>query len=250
MLTQHCLFTKFIRKRLSSLRCVISHISEEGCARDATEASADIYQVPKHVFSTGILRVYPKSNCNKIASTYEMRVASETSDIYTFSFHAEYIVHLRTIYRCLCDAVQIVNSIFGLVGIFVIIQDFAELITGVNSIMYLIKGDIDYHFSNPTSMIVHIFSHIVLALGILVTTIVSCHLTVLESKELGIEVQRVLLKYPLRSDTIQQLKLFLLQISNNDVHFTAFWLFDLDISFLCTIFASSITYIILLAQLK
>ncbi|PNF33538.1 hypothetical protein B7P43_G17407 [Cryptotermes secundus] len=207
-------------------------------------------QVPKHVFSTGISRVYPKLDYNKTAISYEVRAASETSDIYVFSFHADYIVHLRRIYRHVCDAVQIVNSMFGFVCMLVIMQNFTELITGVSSIMHLIKGDFPHYFSDPTRMIVHAVSHIVLVSGTLVSTILSCHMTVLEAKELGTEVQKVLLKYPLRSDTVQQLKLFSLQISNNDIHFTAFWLFDLDISLLCTIFASSITYIVLLAQLK
>jgi hypothetical protein len=209
-----------------------------------------MYEVPKHIFSTGMSRVCPKFNCNEIALAYEIRAASETSNIRIFSFHAEYLVHLRRIYRCLCDAVQIVNSMFGFVGMLFIMQNFVELITGVNTIMHLIKGDLNHYFSDPISMIFHTLSHIILALGILVTIIVSCHVTVLESKELGTEVQKILLKYPLRSDIVEQLKQFLLQISNNDVHFTAFWLFDLDISFLCTIFASSVTYIILLAQLK
>jgi hypothetical protein len=202
------------------------------------------------MFSTGMSKVCPTLNCNKIAFTYEIRAATETSNIYIFPFHTEYLVHLRKIYRCLCDAVQIVNSMFGFVGMFVIIQIFTELITGVNTVMHLIEGDVTHYFSYPTPMIVHTLSHIFMDLGILVTTIVSCHVTALESKELGTEVQKILLKYPLRSDTIQQLKLFLLQTCNNDVHFTAFWLFDLDISFLCTIFASSIAYIVLLAQLK
>jgi hypothetical protein len=222
-------------------------MSAEGCARDT---SAQIHDVPEHISSTGMSKVCPKLNCNKIALNYELGTASETSNICMFSFHAEYLVHLRRIYRRLCDAVQIVNSVFGLVGMCVIVQIFTELITGVDTVTHLIKGDLSQYFPEPTSMIIHTLSHVLVALGMLVTTIVSCHVTVLESKEIGIEVQKILLNYPLRSDTIQQLKLFLLQISDNGIHFTAFWLFDLDISFLCTIFASSVSYIVILAQLK
>jgi hypothetical protein len=207
--------------------------------------------VPKHMFPTGLSSVSSKLNCNKIAAlAYEVRAASQTSNINVFSFHAEYFVHLRRIYSRLCDAVQIVNSVFGFVGMFVIIQNFTELITGVNTIMHLIKEDHNKYFSDPTSLIVFTLTRVILCLGLLITIVVSCHVTVLESNELGNEVRKLLLKYPLRSDTVQQLKLFSFQISNNDVQFTAFWLFNLDISFLCTIFASSVTYIILLAQLK
>jgi hypothetical protein len=250
MMTQHCQFIKFIRKRLSALRCVISNILGDGCAQDANETSAEMYEALKHQFSTRMTRVYPKSEFNKKAQAYEISTASEASNINVFSFHAEYFVHLRRIYSCLCDAVEIVNSMFGFVGMFLIIQIFTELITGVNGIMHLIKETPPHYFADPTPIIVHTISRIILSLGMLVNTIVCCHVTVLESKELGTEVQKLLLKYPLRSDTVQQLKLFSFQISSNGVQFTAFWLFNLDISFLCTIFASSITYIILLAQLK
>jgi hypothetical protein len=235
MMTQHNLFIKFIRKRLSALRSAVSDISDEGY-----EISGQMYEVSKHVFRTGMSRARSKLNCNKISLAYEIRPEPE----------AEYFVHLRRIYNRLCDAVQIVNSMFGFIWMFVIIQIFTVLITGVNTVMALISEDLNHKFYDQTSMIVYTVSHIVLSLGTLVTTIVSCHVTVLESKELGNEVGKLLLKYPLRSDTVQQLKLFLFQISNNDVQFTAFWLFNLDISFLCTIFASSITYIVLLAQLK
>lgn len=250
LMTQHCQFIKFIRVRLKKLRYLVSAVFDYSCAKSENEISDATHEAFNRKFTTGMTKISPEFISDKELLSYKILRLSEANNINLLSCNAENLVHLRRVYSHLCDAVGLVNSMYGFLIMFMIIQIFTELITGVNSTMHLIKENYSPHFSDPTPLIVYTVSRIVLSLGILVTTILSCHVTVLESKELGNGVQKFLLKYPLRGDTTQQLKLFSHQISYSDIQFTAFWLFNLDISFLCTIFASSITYIILLAQLK
>jgi hypothetical protein len=249
-MTQHCQFIKFIRIRFNILRYAVSTVLDERCEESETGTSVAIHEAFKHKFATGMTKISPEFISDKKLSAYKVKQSSEANNMNLFSCHAEKFVHLRRVYGRLCDTVGLVNSMHGFLVMFLIVQIFTELITSVNHIMHYLKTNSSLHFPDPTPLIVYIISRIVLSLGILVATIVSCHVTVLESKEIGNEVQKLLLKYPLRSDTTQQLQLFSHQISYSDIKFTAFWLFDLDISFLCTIFASSITYIILLAQLN
>ncbi|KDR13679.1 hypothetical protein L798_12325 [Zootermopsis nevadensis] len=250
LMTQHCQLTRFIRVRLKMLGRVVSAVFNDSCSEGESELPGSTREAFNSKLSTGVTRISPELVSNKKLLAYKIFHLSEANTVDLFSCNAKNFARLRRVYSLLCDAVGFVNSIYGFLVMFLIMQIFIELITGVNGIMHLIKENNSPHFANATLLIVHLISRIVLSLGILVTTILSCHVTVLESKELGIYVQKILLKYPLRSDTVQQLKLFYQQISNNDIQFTAFWLFNLDISFLCTIFASSITYIILLAQIK
>jgi len=245
---QHCQLIKFIRTRFNTLRYVTSTILDDGWAEGENGISFVRRRVHEHELADSVPRTSQEFNLNKKILVSKITPLPDPETESVFSCHAERLVRLRRVYNCLCDAVQLVNSMYGVVVMFMIIQNFTNLITSVNVIMNIIKGNCQ-HFCDPIPIIVHIISRLILSLGMLLTAIVSCHLTVLESKELRSDVQKLLLKYPLGSDTIQQLKLFSHQLCNSEIQFTAFWLFNLDISFLCTIFASSITYIILLAQL-
>ena len=78
---------------------------------------------------------------------------------------------------------------------------------------------------------------------------VSCNMAMSESHKLQDNVHRALLLQHVSTDALEQLKM-LVQLTVNEIKFTAFGFFTLNLATLSTFVASVMTYIVVLAQLN
>ena len=99
----------------------------------------------------------------------------------------------------------------------------------------------------------NIANHVILVIISVGKTVViseSCHMVREESKILVNNLQKLQLRHPIRSDILILLQQFSNQVSLNAIHFTAFGFFSVNLSFLYTFIASSVTYVIILIQFR
>ncbi|KAJ9592110.1 hypothetical protein L9F63_001338 [Diploptera punctata] len=162
----------------------------------------------------------------------------------------ETIIALRRMYSQLCDAVHLINVMYGFVILLEIATDFTVGITGVSTIMTLTKTYRRPHHLFDKKPVISNVMCILISIGLIISTVVFCQIAIWKSKQLGFIVSKISLIYPLNPDTLEQLKLFNNQIYNNSFEFSAFWLFRLDSNLLCTIFASAVTYTAVIIQLS
>jgi hypothetical protein len=71
-----------------------------------------------------------------------------------------------------------------------------------------------------------------------------------ESKVLANNLQKLQLYHPIRPDILLQLQQFSTQVAENNIHFTAFGFFSVNLSLLYAFIASSVTYVIILIQFR
>jgi hypothetical protein len=91
---------------------------------------------------------------------------------------------------------------------------------------------------------------VIISVGKTVAISGSCHMVREESKILVNNLQKLQLRHPIRSDILILLQQFSTQVSQNAIHFTAFGFFSINLSFLYTFIASSVTYVIILIQFR
>jgi len=99
----------------------------------------------------------------------------------------------------------------------------------------------------------NIANHVILVIISVGKTVViseSCHMVREESKILVNNLQKLQLRHPVRSGVLLLLQQFSTQVSQNAIHFTAFGFFSVNLSFLYTFIASSVTYVIILIQFR
>jgi hypothetical protein len=161
------------------------------------------------------------------------------------------ILNLRRIYNHLFECTKIINSIFG----FYILLDVCRTITSFTSTLYSVVR----LFNEPVDAVTNLeFSDflfdrivwIIILLGTTTSQTVICGMTVSKSKDIAHKIQTLLLEDSQKADVVEQLKLFSLQMSTDRVVFTAAGFFVIDLSVLCALVTSAITYIIVLIQFK
>ncbi|KAJ9587833.1 hypothetical protein L9F63_018736 [Diploptera punctata] len=171
----------------------------------------------------------------------------------SFRYMTETIVSLRRMYNQLCDAVYLINKMFGLLILLEIVTNVTAGITHLSTVMNILKLMQGPHHPTGYRAPLYLISCtlcIVISFSLVITMIVLCQITIWKTKELNNIVNKISLIYPLNPDTMEQLKLFSSDVSNIPFEFKAFSLFRLDYTLLCTIFASAVTYTIFLIQLN
>ena len=156
------------------------------------------------------------------------------------------ILNLRIAYNEIYEASKLVTSLYGFPVLLLIIRTSIALVTNVHGLIWSPDPVLDHNKEYFESLPVWVATF----LGMLVAMTLSCQMAMLESKEVGDQVQKLLLWQPLVGNNMEQLKLFCMQVSSNRIEFTAFWFFTVDLSLLCTILASATTYIVILVQFK
>jgi gustatory receptor len=163
------------------------------------------------------------------------------------------IISYRQIYSNIYDAVQLINSIYGFLLLLLFIRAAAGLVTNIYHLASItIGGEILVQLGDWGSP-AHIFSlatWISIFLSTVIAMTVTCQMVILESKQIGDIIQKMILLQHVRCDAVKQLKLFSEQVTKNQFEFSAICLFKVDMSLLCTILASVTSYIIVLVQFK
>jgi hypothetical protein len=155
-------------------------------------------------------------------------------------------LQIRRMYGHIYDAVECLNSIYGLSVLLELVRNIMSVIVNMLYIIVHLSTSNEktsqYHFSVLCWIAFFIFREFVI--------IVSCHMAMCEAHKLQDNVQRALLRQNVTTDLLEQLKMFSVQLTVNGINFTAFGFFTLNLATLYTFIASLITYIIVLVQLN
>jgi gustatory receptor len=254
LIIQFCHLVSCTQQRLFILRKEVSSVLEN-------KTSFIVTSILKPIFVEAVRKSKLSSTASVFAETENIMRDSRTncqtaSNNFLFPpkvHDLHKIITCRQIYCNIYDAVQLINSIYGFLLVLLFIRAAAGLVT---NIYYLasttINGDILLGIDKWGSP-AHIFSlacWISIFLSTIIAVTVTCQMVILESKQIGDIIQKLLLLQHARCDIVQQLELFSEQLAKNQIEFSAFCLFKVDMSLLGTILASVTSYIIVLVQFK
>jgi hypothetical protein len=242
---------QIIRSRLSDIHEVLSsmlsdRLSETGMScvvnPDGASGSKKVCNLASsimHVASVDIMNSPVALN----AVTADLKALPFTET------HA--ILNLRRIYNHIYECTRILNFIFGLPILLDTFRLVTSLISGSYSVVRLFNEQIEAVTSlNFSDFLTSRMIWILIFLGTLISLTVICERAASRTKDIAHEVQIFLVQSPLKSEAMDQLILFSQQISNDRIVFTAAGFFVIDLSLLCTLLTSAITYIIILIQFK
>jgi hypothetical protein len=173
-------------------------------------------------------------------------ISNEFTNVYN-------LLKIRRIYGQIYEAVDCVNSIYGLSMLLEFVRNILAVIVNIFQITTILR--------NPTEKLTiygrpsYVFTFlgacwIVIFISREAAITFSCHMTTSEAKKIQDNVQLLLLHQNIRKETLKQLKLFSTQLTANTIKFTAFGFFTFSLSTLSTFIASVITYIVVLEQIK
>jgi hypothetical protein len=241
---QYCKVIQIIRSRLSGVLRVLSSTLCDKLSQSSTSYvfRPDERNVINKVYSltSNIVQV---TSADVLSNPVSFR--NVTSDLRRSPVtEMQTILNLRRIYNHIYECVKIVNFMFGLP----ILVGMSRATTGLIPALYCVGRLFHEPTEADTAMSCIIWT--VILLGTMVSLTVVCEMAASRAKGIGHKVQKLLLQNPLRSDVLEQLKLFSQQISNDRIEFTAAGFFIINLSLLCTFLTSVTTYIVVLIQLK
>jgi hypothetical protein len=239
---QFCKFVNFIQGTLAELTKIISVNVDENSAHCnvkrsfspgkqlSTKRSAVHIEMRNDVFPLGcdLSDVRPKPR--------------ETIPIGNIEF-------CRRIYNDICDANDLVNSIYGIPVFLVFILNATLTITSVYEILK--SSDSQRELQNTLDKAEHVVMKLFLLFShnaSLFYMAVSCHFVTLEYSKLIGKIEKLMLLNPLQKNSFKQMKLFSNQVSRIGIKFTASCFFTVDMSLFSAYVAWSITYTIVLVQ--
>ena len=244
IIMQFCKLAHFLRYSLKVLNRVLRVSVEDGEGRfyvtgkkcldnKCTKVSSiDIKPIIDPLPGPGPSTIIEDISENKIISDKPLKVSN--------------LLDVRRIYGQIYDAVECVNSIYGPYVLLEFVRNILSVI--VNMLVIIV------HLRIPTEKTglceLSVMCWILFFIFREVAIIVSCHMAMSEANKLQDSVQRALLRQHVSTDTLEQLKMFSMQLTVNRVKFTAFGFFTLNLATLSTFIASVITYIVVLAQLN
>ena len=240
---QYCKLALLIRVRLSVMYETLSwtfckKLSHTNC----------------NIFSSGALnstiKVFSKTSNTLHTPIFDMPDDPETfdgkkADLKRARFlEVETLLKIRRIYYQLYDCTTFINSMYGLPILIHVFRSATGLISQLYDFGIVFDGHSEINF------IVCLIIWTIVLLGSIISVTVICDMGVSKTKDITHKLQALLLKDTVRSDVVEQLKLFSHQMSNDRIAFTAAGLFDVDLSFLCTYLTSVATYVVVLIQFK
>jgi hypothetical protein len=161
------------------------------------------------------------------------------SPIYFKSFNGSQFRFLRIILSELNCVVSLINETFG---ISVLAFTCWLLVSIIIALFFTLFELEDGHYGSLVYLIVYFI------LLIRISSI--CHTAGSENDTSKLLVQKLLLEDDLNPQDITELKFLSLQLTNTPVQYSAFWLFVLNLSFLCSVTGVIISYMLLVVQLK
>jgi len=164
-----------------------------------------------------------------------------------------YILKLRIAYNHIYEATILANKVFGISIMFTLMYYFVSTVSHTYFTFVDSFTNFDELEKRMSSVEYHIANHVIwviISVGKTVAISGSSHMVREESKILVNNLQKLQLRHPIRSDILILLQQFSNQVSLNAIHFTAFGFFSVNLSFLYTFIASSVTYVIILIQFR
>lgn len=161
------------------------------------------------------------------------------------------ILSLRRIYNHIYECTRILNFIFGFPILLDIFRTVTSLISDFYSVVRLFNEPVEAVTSlNFSDFITSHITWILIFLGTIISLTVICGRATSITKDISHNVQAFLVQSHLDRETVEQLMLFSQQISTDRIVFTAAGFFVIDLSLLCTVLTSAVTYVIILIQFK
>jgi hypothetical protein len=163
------------------------------------------------------------------------------------------LLKIRRIYGQIYEAVDYVNSIYGLSMLLEFVRNILAVIVNIFQITTILRNPTEQStmYGRPSYVFTFLGAcWVLIFISRQAAITFSCHMTTSEAKKVQDNVQLILLHQNIRTETLEQLTLFSTQLTVNTIKFTAFGFFTLSLSTLSTFIASVITYIIVLEQIK
>jgi hypothetical protein len=152
---------------------------------------------------------------------------------------------LRSLHFILYELGRTVNSSYGLLMLIEAVHNFLSAVSLVHYTIILLNGEQQY--VNTTVYYICWITYYAIKTSFLMLT---SHLTCSESRKLLAILYKLLLRPDLHHCCERQIHLFVMQVINNGIQFTAAGIFPLDLPTLHSIVSATTTYIIFLHQLK
>jgi hypothetical protein len=171
--------------------------------------------------------------------------------IHTTSYGRHQIFEQRQIYSKLHDAVQIVNSYFGLPVLMFTFWTFMSVVYISYFCVWMIATAMkegQQLAENPWTVGGLIWC--VLCVLILLLIVLACQTTTEECNKAQILVEKLMLRSGLGYETAKELRVLSKQLNIMKVSFTAGGFFTLDLSFVHSFVAVICTYLVILAQFQ
>ena len=204
---------KHMNKRLS---CCITHVCTNNCVD---------YGKIFHARSTFLRQ--------------ENVLTIRVSPIYFKSFNGSQFRFLRIILSELNCVVSLINETFGIS----VLPFTCRLLVGIIIALFFTLFELE---DGQYGSLVYLIVYFILLIRI--SSI--CHTAGSENDTSKLLVQKLLLEDDLNPQDITELKFLSLQLTNTPVQYSAFGLFVLNLSFLCSVTGVIISYMLLVVQLK
>jgi hypothetical protein len=247
----YCKLVWMIRSRLCDIRDILSStLSDRLTQTDMSyvlriegpsdsKKECNVASRIMHVASVDILN--SPVTLNRVAANLDVQPFAETHTI----------LSLRRVYNQVHECTGILNFMFG----FPLLLDIVRTVTALISDLYLILRLFIEPVEEVTALsfsdfLISLSTWLVIFLATITAVTVICGRTASTAKDIAHEVQTFLLDSPVKSDEAEQLRLFSQQISTDAIVLTAAGFFSIDLSMLCTVLTSAITYVIILIQFK
>jgi hypothetical protein len=163
------------------------------------------------------------------------------------------LLKIRHIYVQIYEAVDCVNSMYGLPVLLELVRNILAVIVNILQINAILRNPAEQStiFGHPSYALPFLAAcWIVMFICREVAITLSCHMATSQARKLQDNVQLILLRQHIRPETLEQLKVFSAQLTVNRIEFTAFGFFTLNLSTLSTFTASVMTYVVVLEQIK
>ncbi|PNF33545.1 hypothetical protein B7P43_G17409 [Cryptotermes secundus] len=161
------------------------------------------------------------------------------------------ILSLRRIYNHIYECTRILNFIFGLPILLDIFRTVTSLTSGSYSVVRLFSEPVEAVTTlNFADFVISRVTWMLIFLGTMISLTVLCGRAASVTRDISHRVQTFLVQSHLDSEAVEQLLLFSQQISTDGIAFTAAGFFVIDLSLLCTVLTSAVTYVIILIQFK
>jgi hypothetical protein len=252
VVVQFCKLTQSLRRSLKILNAALSETIEDELKTPFVAAKGCPNNGCSKVNYIGIAPVVGHQSTQRVLTNIEN--ISQDILISNGFTRACNLLKIRHIYVQIYEAVDCVNSIYGLPVLLELVRNILAVIVYILQINAMLRNaaeqstSIIYHPSYALPFLAACW--IVLFISREVAITLSCHMATTQARKLQDNVQRILLRQHIRPKTLEQLKLFSAQLIVNRIEFTAFGFFTLNLSTLSTFTASVMTYVVVVEQIK
>jgi hypothetical protein len=247
---QFCRLTQFVRQSSKILNKALTISVEQ--ERERYNTTAKEFQNSQ---CSGLSSVNAASINEHVPTTHWSTSAevSQHKAIFGKSTRVCNLREIRCIYGQIYEAVGCINSIYGFSLLLELVRNILAVIVNVLIVMDILRNSVtDCNLYSRSSYLCACSEAfwVVFFISREVAITVSCHMATSEAKKIQDKVQCVLLRQSVKSEVLEQLKLFSVQLTVNRIEFSAFGFFTVNLSTLSAFVVSVITYIVVLEQMK